>query len=201
MTRRLQTSEETGGPRSGPLHFRQVAGCFPTGITLVSTLVNGEPHGMTANAFTTVSLDPLLVLVCVNRNTRMQRFIEASRVFAITVLAADQQDVSGRFADATRPTGWAAFATFTYLAAPATGCPVLRHGLAFFDCAVTDIHLAGDHCLVVGEALAFDELDKRPALVFVDGRYATLPRSWATSETAGHSLRTGCCSARSAPQT
>jgi flavin reductase (DIM6/NTAB) family NADH-FMN oxidoreductase RutF len=151
--------------------FRQVAGRFPTGVTVLSTLIGAEPYGMTANAFTTVSLDPLLVLVCVNRRARMYRALSSAGVFAVTVLGAGQEAASRHFAQPGRPIGKSGFGDFRWIGSPASGCPVLHDGVAYFDCAVTEMHPAGDHCLVLARVLDFAVLGDDAALLFRDGRY------------------------------
>ena len=85
--------------------FRAVLGRFATGVTVMTTRENGHPHGMTANAVTSVSLDPLLVLVCVERSAMMAEHVESSRVFALSFLGAEQAALSEQFADPERPTG------------------------------------------------------------------------------------------------
>ena len=99
-------------PRPGPPRavdvsaFRQAMGSFPTGVTVVTVACDdGDMHGMTVNSFTSVSLDPMLVLVCLNETSRGVSLIERAGAFAVNVLSAGQQDLSRRFANRHRPAG------------------------------------------------------------------------------------------------
>jgi flavin reductase (DIM6/NTAB) family NADH-FMN oxidoreductase RutF len=135
--------------------FRAAFGRFATGVAVMTTHADAQPHGMTANAVTSVSLDPPLVLVCVERGTVLARKVAASGVFALTFLAEDQAAVSTRFADPSRPAGAAQFAGIATAAAP-SGSLVLSEGVAWVDCRVTATHDGGDHLIVVGEVTALD---------------------------------------------
>ena len=86
-----------------PKQFRNACGCFATGITIVTTEVDGEIHGMTANAVSSVSLDPLLLLVCVDRGARCYQQLEAAGAFGVNILAADQEELSNLFARSSDP--------------------------------------------------------------------------------------------------
>ncbi|MCH0538346.1 flavin reductase family protein [Streptomyces sp. MUM 203J] len=153
--------------------FRRVAGRFATGVTVVTTQADDGPFGMTANSFTTVSLDPRLVLVCVGERARIREHLVTTGAFALTVLGAAQQATARRFADPARPPGAAGFADDAWAPGPATGNPVLLDGTGWFDCAVRDIHPAGDHSIVVGEVQAFSLLPAEQPLLFSGGRFLT----------------------------
>ncbi|GAA3143533.1 hypothetical protein GCM10010449_73870 [Streptomyces rectiviolaceus] len=152
--------------------FRQTAGRFPTGVTVVSTVVDGQPHGTTVNSFTTVSMDPLLVLVSLGRSSRLHDHVLNGWRFAVTVLSDRQEGDARWFADPARPVGREAFGGRPWSAAPYSGAPVLLDGVAYFDCAVEDAHPAGDHTLLLGRAESFGVLSDRPALLFSDSRFA-----------------------------
>lgn len=125
---------------------------------------------MTANAVTSVSLDPLLVLVSVERRTVMAEQVTAAGVFALSFLAADQRSLSDRFADPERPMGDAQFTdvdTFDGV----TGVPILTAGLGWVECRVWDVHDGGDHLLVLGEVVALAEGESDQPLVFYRGGY------------------------------
>ncbi|MFH8802238.1 flavin reductase family protein [Streptomyces sp. NPDC017936] len=151
--------------------FRRAAGRFPTGVTVLTTLADGEPYGMTANAFMTVSLDPLLVAVGIGHRARAHEHVLRSGRFAVTVLAGHQEPAARRFADPARPVGEAAFAADAWTRAPATGCPVLTEGAAWFDCTVHATHPTGDHTLVVGRVEAFAPLDADHPLIFLNSDF------------------------------
>lgn len=156
-----------------PTDFRRTLGRFPTGVTVVAVAVGDVRHGMTANAFTSVSLDPPLVLVCVDQRAAMHDLLAAAGTFTVTVLAADQRDVS-RWFSSPRPRG-REFDDVPWRPAPATGGPLLVDGLAYVDCEVRDVHGAGDHIIVIGEVVDLEVLrDAADPLVWFAGRYDRL---------------------------
>jgi flavin reductase (DIM6/NTAB) family NADH-FMN oxidoreductase RutF len=110
--------------------FRDTVGMFTTGITVVTAVSARLGHGMTANAFASVSLDPLLVLVCVVRDALMHKVLEESGRFAVSVLAADQEDLARYFSDSGRPGGLAQFVPVGWRPGPVTGAPLLDGALA-----------------------------------------------------------------------
>jgi len=151
--------------------FRSALGTFATGVTVVTTVGdNAEPYGMTANAFSSVSLDPPLVLICVIKGTRGSEEIERNSVFAVNILAEDQEPLSRFFASRDRPTGPGAFAEIAHRTA-ATGSPVLDGASGYLDCRVHAIHEAGDHVVVIGEVLALESNAEARPLLFHGGRY------------------------------
>ncbi|MFD7660924.1 flavin reductase family protein [Actinosynnema sp. NPDC059797] len=154
--------------------FRHAAGRFPTGVTVLSTVEGGRPCGMTVSSFTSVSLDPLLVLVSLGNGSRTCERIRRSGVFAVTVLADAQQEVARWFAGRARPDGEVAFDGIPWRPAPHSSAPILTDGVSFFDCAVEQVHAAGDHTVVIGAVRAFDVLSDRPPLLFVRSRFGRL---------------------------
>jgi len=151
--------------------LRATAGRLPTGVTVIGVAVDGEPHAMTANSFTTVSLDPPLVLVCVRRSGRMAGLLPRAGAFGVTVLPAGAAAVSHRFAAPDRPAGQAGFGPVGWHPAPATGSPVLDCGLAWFDCTVDTVLAAGDHDVCIGRVHACDHVSGGAPLVFAGGGY------------------------------
>jgi flavin reductase len=156
-----------------PESFRGVMGRFATGVSVMTTVLDGSPHGMTANAVTSVSLEPLLVMVSVERRTVMAERVVASGVFALSFLAAGQEELSNRFADSGRPLDERQFAGVETVEA-VTGSPVLATGLGWLDCEVWAVHDGGDHLLVLGEVLALSEGAEEDPLVFFRGGYRGL---------------------------
>lgn len=150
--------------------FRQTAGQFATGVTVVSVDFDGEVRAMTVNSFTSVSLDPPLVLVCLAKTSRIgQRVHDVSR-YCISMLGDQQRDLSAFFAGAWRsPTPPRhAFASWE-------GTPRLNGAIAALACRVHAVHEGGDHWIVIGEVTALHgiEIDSRP-LVFYAGGYVHL---------------------------
>jgi flavin reductase (DIM6/NTAB) family NADH-FMN oxidoreductase RutF len=158
-----------------PEEFRHTVGMFATGVTVVTTNVDDVVHGMTANAFAAVSLDPLLVLICVDRAAGMHGLLPSAAGFAVTILAAEQEHLSSWFASGERPGGEDQFGDVAWDPAPVTGSPVLCDGVAFVDCRVTERHEGGDHSIFLGEVVDLGVLrpDADP-LLFYDGRYRRL---------------------------
>lgn len=155
--------------------FKEVMSRFATGVTVMTTLDgDGEVAGMTANAVTSVSLDPMLVLVCVERGTDMAARVVDGRRFALSMLTARQAALSNHFADPARSRGWAGFEDVEIVTA-VTGSPILGSSLAWVDCTVSDIHPGGDHLVVVGEVVAARAGRPQEALGYFNHQYVTIP--------------------------
>lgn len=163
-----------GGPRRlDPREFRGVAGMFTTGVTVVTSMRGRHGRGMTANAFTSVSLDPLLVLVCVRRDSEMRRLVDMTHHFAVSVLAADQQDVAAWFANPARPGGSAQFDAVDWHPGRATAAPIIAGSLAWLECSVAERVGAGDHMVLIGRVLDLERTGATEPLVFFNGAYQT----------------------------
>ncbi|MBK9180631.1 MAG: flavin reductase family protein [Acidimicrobiales bacterium] len=153
-----------------PASFRQVLGYFPTGVTVITAHPAGEaPVGLAVGSFTSVSLEPPLVAFCPARTSGSWPRIQATGVFCVNVLAADQEHVCRVFAGK----GDDKFAGLGWRPSPA-GSPVLADALAWIDCAIDAVHEAGDHFIVVGRVTALAvERAERP-LVFFRGGYGSV---------------------------
>ena len=147
---------------------RKIMGHFATGVTVVTTEGPAGSHGMTANAVASLSLDPPLVLVAVDKRAALLEYLLKNRCFAVNILRLDQEDLSRRFA-APGPKNFSDLNITTAV----TGSPVLVDGLAFLDCRVHDILPGGDHDIFVGEILAGEYQGGEPLLYF-SGRYRRL---------------------------
>jgi flavin reductase (DIM6/NTAB) family NADH-FMN oxidoreductase RutF len=162
----------TQNPHDITRAFRDVASRFATGVAVATSHRDDVPAAMTINAFSTVSLDPMLILVCLHNSSRLFTAIRESGVYAVTILAHDQERVARWFATRERPVGAAAFGGISTRPAPTTGSLVLLDGLAYFDCVVEDMYPGGDHTVVVGRVASFGELRPSAApLMFVGGRF------------------------------
>ncbi len=151
-------------------------GSFATGVTVVTVrATDGDLHGMTVNSFSSVSLDPMLVLVCLSRSSRGLALIEDADVFGVNVLSDGQQGVSRWFADRHRPADSTMFDGVPFELG-ATGCPTLLEAVAVFDCRVNQTILAGDHVIVVGKVVALTHRPELAPLVFHTGDYRSLGR-------------------------
>src|ERR1700732_1429903 len=114
-----------------PTEFRKAMGCFATGVTIITLDLDGEVHGMTANAFASVSLDPLLVLVCVDHETRTNAHLHAKKRFGINVLSEDQRAISEYYARTTRSHERAEQEAGATLDRTRQGTPMLNGALAY----------------------------------------------------------------------
>ncbi|MEA2167627.1 MAG: flavin reductase [Solirubrobacteraceae bacterium] len=149
--------------------FRSTVGTFATGVTVVTTMGAEHGYGMTANAFSSVSLDPPLVLVCVIYPSEGATQIQANGCFAVNVLAADQEPISRYFASRDRPRGQDAFAEVSHRVG-ASGSPILDGAAGYLDCRLHTTHEAGDHLIFLGEVLELGFTEGAP-LVFHGGGY------------------------------
>ena len=152
--------------------FRHVMGRFATGVTVVTTRLGDESHGMTANAVTSVSLEPLLVLVCVDRAADSHDILAQAGVFALNILSQEQEDMSVHFAK--KETEGAHRLDGIPHHFGATGSPIVEGCLAYLDCRVVARHPGGDHTLFVGEVVDAGQISDEGPLIFYQGRYEQL---------------------------
>jgi flavin reductase (DIM6/NTAB) family NADH-FMN oxidoreductase RutF len=162
-----------------PRELRRVFGRFATGITVV-TAGRDEPRGMTANSFTSVSLDPPMVLICVLRDASMHETIQRHQGFAVSFLSNRQERVARHFADRHRPRGRAEFEAVDSMPGPRTGCPVLPDALAWFECSLAAVYDGGDHSIFLGRIVSLGQGADEDALLFYAGAYRRLdaPTDW-----------------------
>ena len=150
--------------------LRDALGCFATGVTVVTAFdTGGEPVGLTANSFTSVSLDPPLLLVCIARTSSSLKALESAGHFAVNVLHIGQQPASSLFAvpgeDRFRQTPWQR---------GRHDAPVLSNALANFECRRHQMHDGGDHIILVGEVLRATFDPRRDPLLYFRGKYRRL---------------------------
>ena len=155
---------------SDPRTLRDALGCFATGVTVVTcTDSNGNPVGLTANSFTSVSLDPPLLLVCIAKSAASAEALIGAGHFAVNVLQTEQQPASIRFAtrheDRFGPNDWS----------PGEyGAPVLECSLGVFECAAHAVHDGGDHHLLLGRVVKARFDDGLDPLLYFRGSYRRL---------------------------
>jgi flavin reductase (DIM6/NTAB) family NADH-FMN oxidoreductase RutF len=154
--------------------FRRAAGQFPTGIVVVSASLGGTAHAMTVSAFTSVSLEPLLVLFCAEKIARFHDAVLAAGYWAVSILDEESEKTARWLATRGRPLDGQLDAIACY-PGPVTGAPILDAALAAIECRTTAVHEGGDHSIVVGEVLGVAEpAGEAGPLVYHSGRYRRL---------------------------
>lgn len=157
-------------PEIEPAAFRRVLSQFATGVAVISVRHGDETHAMTANTFTSVSLEPPLVLFCVAKSARMARFVEEADAFAVSILSAGQEGVSRHFAGSSKREGAVELADGPV-------APLVQDALAALSCRTEAVHEGGDHWIVVGRVVELHdpepEQPERP-LVFFRSRYCNV---------------------------
>ncbi|MBB6626022.1 flavin reductase family protein [Nocardioides sp. KIGAM211] len=147
--------------------FRDVLGRFASGVTVVTSTSGGQPVGLTCQSFSSVSLDPPLVLFVPAKTSRAWPLIQRSGKFCVNFLAADQADLSNTMASR----GVDKFASVTWRPSEATGSPVLDGVLGHVDCTIHAVHEAGDHFIVIGRVLELAAAGPEEPLLFYRGEY------------------------------
>jgi flavin reductase (DIM6/NTAB) family NADH-FMN oxidoreductase RutF len=185
-TRPAEAAHAVPVPAVDECAFRRAMGSFPTGVTVVTVASDGgSTHGITVNSFSSVSLDPMLVLVCLNGASRAVGLIERAGAFVVNVLSAGQQDLSRWFANPYRPAGSTMFDDVAFEPG-VTGCPVLVDAAAAFDCRLRQSHRAGDHLIVLGEVVALVHRPQLEPLIFHAGSYKSLGHEPPAGRSAAH---------------
>jgi flavin reductase (DIM6/NTAB) family NADH-FMN oxidoreductase RutF len=153
-----------------PAEFRRAMGCFATGVTIITLDLEGEVHGMTANAFASVSLDPMLVLICVDHSTRTHAHLHAKKRFGINVLGEDQRAISEYYARPERTHERAEEEAGARFDRTKHGTPMLHGSLAYLECRLHSAQEAGDHTVFIAEVQDVVVREGDP-LLFFRGRY------------------------------
>ena len=151
--------------------FRNAVGCFATGVTVITTLdSNGEKVGITANSFSSLSLDPPLILFCVDSKINSFDAFENCANFIVNVLHEEQQDISNNFARSSDEKWDGVLHEFGK-----NGCPSFGNSIAVLECKKDAIHEGGDHLIIVGEVtnIKYDVENNRP-LLYYNGSYSSI---------------------------
>ncbi|MCP3723097.1 flavin reductase family protein [Paraburkholderia sp. CNPSo 3272] len=173
-------------PAFDSAEFRRALGAFVTGVTVVTTIQpDGSPRGFTANSFTSVSLDPPLILVCIAKTASSYAVFSQTRRFAVSVLAEDQQQVSGVFASKAADK----FAQVPW-STRKTGAPVMDGAAASFDCTTHEVVDAGDHIILIGRVVDFVQTSSTP-LGYCRGAYVNFSLSQDALAAAGVRAKVG----------
>ncbi len=149
--------------------LRTALGAFATGVTIVAVRSGDQGIAMTVNSFTSVSLDPPLVLWCAGKESERYRSFIDAKVFGVSILAADGADLAMRFAD--NPVFSMTDPLFEHRQ---NGAPLLTNSVARFDCVTHRQFDGGDHTIIVGRIVQFDSPDNGPALTFHRGQYGSI---------------------------
>ena len=150
--------------------LRRVMGHFATGVTIITTFApDGKLHGLTANAISSLSLTPPLLLICVDKKSESYPCFEQSKAFTVNVLADDQEDLSRRFAVSGAPNK---FEGVSYRLG-ANQAPILNGAVAYIECKVVAAHEGGDHTIYIGEVEQAETREGKP-LLFYRGGYRAL---------------------------
>jgi flavin reductase (DIM6/NTAB) family NADH-FMN oxidoreductase RutF len=152
--------------------FRQAAGRFACGVTVVTTTASAGAYGVTVSSFASLSLNPLLVTVSINRSSQLIEHVRSVQSFAVSVLASDQQQVASYFATSGRRPEPAGFSTVPTIMQQ-TGAPIIESCLSWFDCTLEDILPGGDHEILVGRVAVAGGRTGEP-LVYWAGEYRGL---------------------------
>lgn len=152
-----------------PAAFRRITGLFATGVTVVAVEVPDGVHGMTANAVTSVSLDPLLVLVCVDRKARMHRHLEEGKIYSVNILREGQESLSRYFAGS-----WHHSSPPEFRFIRSEHGPVLVGALGTVGCRMERLLDGGDHTMVLSRVIGLYEGESGHPLIFFGGRYRRL---------------------------
>lgn len=149
-----------------PAAFRAVMRRHPSGVTVVTSLREGEPRGITLSAFASVSVNPPMVLICVNREARSYLYISSSLIFCVNLLGTTQRELAERFSGRIKEHQFDDIAWSTDV----TGAPVLDGTIGHFDCAVEAEHHAGSHSIFIGRVLACATREGAP-LGYYEGEF------------------------------
>jgi flavin reductase (DIM6/NTAB) family NADH-FMN oxidoreductase RutF len=153
--------------------FRRAMGTFATGVTVVTCRLGPLTHGITVNSLTAVSLDPPLILICVDRAARAHDLIPEAEYFAVNVLGENQRELCTYFARRLAPDPNDELRDLPYRVGE-TGAPLLGGCHAHLECRVVAAHPAGDHTIYVAEVLATDVVSDGPPLLFYRGKFPQL---------------------------
>lgn len=168
-------SSETKTVTEGDIHdvrkFRNALGCYTTGVAVVTTREGeGTPIGITVNSFSSVSLDPPLVLWCLDKQSDTLEMFQRAKHFTVNVLREEHQEVSSRLARKGDHS-----LEGVELLHGKSGTPALAEALAHFECEVEARHDAGDHVIMIGRVLKFDYVEEGRPLLYHRGGYQNLP--------------------------
>jgi len=157
----------------GPLELRRVLGSFATGVTVVTSRIGSQTRGITVNSFTSVSLEPPLVLICIDHKARSYEFLPEAETFAVNILSDEQAWICDYFARRLAPNPEDELAEIPYHDG-VTGSPLVDGAIAFIECRIATRYEAGDHAIFLAEVITATLARDAPPLVFYRGRFPRL---------------------------
>ena len=146
---------------------------YPTGVTVVTTVYNNEYYGLTVNSFTSLSLDPPLVLVAIDKRLASHEAIDKSNVYAVNILSDDLKELAVRFATAPREDRFKGLKIRT----ARTGSPISEGSIAYLDCRVTAKYPGGDHTIFIGEVVDAQVMNNKLPLIYYNRGYYTIKQA------------------------
>jgi flavin reductase (DIM6/NTAB) family NADH-FMN oxidoreductase RutF len=167
------SGDTAGSGAPDPLDYRDVISRFATGVTVVSTVHQGVRYGMTVSSLTSVSLQPVLLLFCCERDSTLHAPLLAAGSWAVSVLSPAQVEISRFFATHGEP-GRDQFTEQEVAPGPHTGAPLLRNAVAWLECRTWAAYDGGDHTIVVGEVVDVRSGSDEPPLLYYRGGYRRL---------------------------
>ena len=153
---------------------------FPQGVTIVTGVADGSPFGVTVSAFSSVSLEPPLVMVSMSKGTRARDMLSTASAFTINVLSADQSDIAERFAGRSDSHRYRFEGINTRVGS--NGCPIFSSAVGYLECSGWSQHEEGDHTMIVGRVTEAGLNGDSPPLVYYKRRYTTVVTPAADSE-------------------
>ncbi|MGC8542389.1 MAG: flavin reductase family protein [Vulcanisaeta sp.] len=146
---------------------------YPTGVTIVTTTYNDEYYGLTVNSFTSLSLDPPLVLIAIDKRLTSHEAIDKSNVYAVNILSDDMKDLAIKFATAPREERFSGLKVRT----AKTGSPIIEGAIAYLDCKVVAKYPGGDHTIFIGEILDAQIMNNKVPLIYYNRGYYSIKQA------------------------
>jgi flavin reductase (DIM6/NTAB) family NADH-FMN oxidoreductase RutF len=155
-----------------PAQFKRALGLWASGVTVVTTRTNGRIYCMTASSFSSLSIDPLLIIICVARSAKLHELLEPGGAFAVNVLREDQRALGEAYARSGREPVEQLDLIDTFDGP--SGSPIFSPCLAYLDCRIHRIYDGGDHSIVVGEVLAAGSDESAMPLIYFNRSYRSV---------------------------
>nr|WP_243665895.1 flavin reductase family protein [Vulcanisaeta sp. JCM 16159] len=153
--------------------FKAIMRNYPTGVAIVTTVYDNEYYGLTVNSFTSLSLDPPLVLIAIDKKLTSHEAINKSNVYAVNILPDDMKDLAIRFATAPREERFRGLKIKT----AKTGSPIIEGAIAYLDCKVAAKYPGGDHTIFIGEVIDAQVMNNKLPLIYYNRGYYSIKQT------------------------